>query len=151
MYSIGMCIAIRYKIPSADAVIERVTTFREPHAKLPIKLKHKGHKMLAWGRRIHEAGNLPLGACVFLEQIQAGDWNEFFPKPVIILAQAFIGRDIEGENHWHDLVRGNYLQGVVARYVNELRIYVVTIRPQLPNAIYEHWPRIITAANPLDP
>ncbi len=146
MYSISMCIAIRYK----EGDLERSVGFREPQAKLPIKLKRQGYQWVTWGRRVHQAGNLPLGGCARHEHICAGLWDAYFPKPVIITAHAFMERDIEGATYWHSLIRGNYLQGVLVRYDNELRVYVVVITPQLPTATYERWPRIISLDCPLE-
>jgi len=146
MYSIPMSIAIKYQIDST----ERVVTFREPQAKLPVKLKQQGGQLMLWGRRMRESGHLPFGACALLEHIQAGQWDEYFPKSVIILANAFMERDIEGVTHWHELIRGNYLQGILARHENEYRVYVVTIFPQLPTATYARWPRIVNSSHPIN-
>jgi len=54
-------------------------------------------------------------------------------------------RDIEGESHWFTLNSGQWVQGLVARNGAEQRVYVVTITPQMPEAVHERWPRIITA------
>jgi hypothetical protein len=53
----------------------------------------------------------------------------------------------DGTNHWFDLVKCQCLQGLVANYKYERRVYVVTIEPEQENAWYYRWPRIIHMNN----
>lgn len=66
-------------------------------------------------------------------------------NPVRLSIRAFMERDIEGEAHWFTLNNGQWVQGLVARNGAEQRVYVVTITPQMPEAVHERWPRVITA------
>jgi len=53
-------------------------------------------------------------------------------------------KDFEGNPHWYDLNKGQYLQGLLARDNNEQRIYVVTIEPEVEDAaIHSRWPRVV--------
>jgi hypothetical protein len=56
-------------------------------------------------------------------------------------------KDQHGGVHWYPRVIG-YVQGLVAREDAEERVYVVTIRPTLPEqaVIHHRWPRIIFAS-----
>lgn len=117
--------------------------FSSPKALLPAITKMGTVNWLPWGRRIDQAGNLPLGGWARLERIQQGAWNAYFPQPVKIPAHAFMEKNFEGNGAWYPLVKGQCIQGLVARYDSELRIYVVTITPMREDAVHERWPRII--------
>jgi len=52
--------------------------------------------------------------------------------------------DIENHKHWYDLIQGQWIQGLVARDKHERRLYVVTIEPELEDAIHERWPKIMS-------
>ena len=47
---------------------------------------------------------------------------------------------MEGASHWFDVTPGKWIQGLVARWEQERRIYVVTITPEMEDAAYERWP-----------
>jgi len=53
-------------------------------------------------------------------------------------------QDLEGRSQWYDLTKGQWIQGLVARYQHERRVYVVTVEPELADAIYSRWPRIMS-------
>jgi len=46
--------------------------------------------------------------------------------------------------HWYDLTRGQWIQGLVARHRQERRLYVVTLEPEMEDAIHTRWPRIMS-------
>ena len=52
-------------------------------------------------------------------------------------------RTIFDEGNWYDLTKGQYIQGLVARDHQEQRIYVVTVTPELEDAVHERWPRVL--------
>jgi hypothetical protein len=53
-------------------------------------------------------------------------------------------KDFDGNSHWYDLNKGQFIQGLIARDNNEQRVYVVTIEPELEDAnIHNRWPRIV--------
>ena len=135
-----MCGGVYYTIQDQDTRVY----FPNPKALLPVKTRTGGIKTLAWGRRREQAGTLPLGGWARLDSIYAGRCDRWFPVAVKIPVKSFMEKDLEGHSHWFDLTRGQWIQGLVARYQQERRIYVVTIEPELPEAIHDRWPRIMS-------
>ena len=117
--------------------------FPNPYAKLPVRRRAGGSSLLSWGRRKGEPGRLPLGGWARLESIHAGRWDRWQPQPVRLCVSSFMEKDIHGVSHWFDLTRGQWIQGLVAREGDEMRVYVVTIVPEMDDAIHERWPRIV--------
>ena len=78
-----------------------------------------------------------------LDSIYAGRWDRWFPIPVKLDIKSFMEKDMEGHSHWYDLTKGQYIQGLVARDHQEQRIYVVTVTPELEDAVHERWPRVL--------
>ncbi len=122
---------------------EKTVYFPNPFAKLPIVKKDGSLELLPWGRRKHQSGNLPLGGWARLESIQQHRWDKYFPKPIKIKVDEFMEKDIEGISHWFPIVKGQYIQGLLATYDKEQRVYVVTVTPQQENAIHDRWPKIV--------
>ena len=120
------------------------TYFPNPYARLPVRKRNGGIELLPWGRRKNEPSHLPNGGWARLESIHAGRWDRWQPKPVRLQLINFMEKDIHGVSHWFNLTRGQWIQGLVAREKQELRVYVVTITPEMPDAIHERWPRIMT-------
>jgi len=122
--------------------------FPNPKAQLPVKKKDGSIVLLPWGRRKEQQGNLPMGGWARLDSIYSGRWDKYFPKPVKVPVLSFMEKDYEGRSHWYDLIEGKYMQGLVARDNNELRIYVVTIEPEMEDSqFHDRMPRIITDYN----
>lgn len=139
--SLNMCGGVYYSIEEQDVRVY----FPNPKAVLPVHMKNKKIELLPWGRRKEQAGILPLGGWARLDSIYAGRWDKWFPKPVKLPIKSFMEKDIEGQSHWFDLTKGQCIQGLVARDKYEQRIYVVTITPELEDAVHNRWPRIINA------
>ena len=53
-------------------------------------------------------------------------------------------KDIPGNSHWFDLTPGQFIQGLIARDKYEQRVYVVTVTPELDDAVHDRWPRILS-------
>ena len=120
------------------------TYFPNPKALLPVLTRNGNIKLIAWGRRKNQIGDLPVGGWARLDSINNGTWNQWFPKPVKITIDRFMEKDIENNSHWFELTKGQCIQGLLAQHNNEMRIYIVTITPEMPDAIHQRWPRIIT-------
>lgn len=118
--------------------------FSDPTAVLPVKSRAGAVTLLPWGRRQIQKGALPLGGWARLDAIHAGHWDRWFPVPVKLAVDGFAERDIEDRYHWYELTRGQWVQGLVARDHHERRVYVVTVIPELEDAIHERWPRILS-------
>jgi len=134
-----MCGGVYYTVAGQDIRVY----FPNPKATLPVKMKDRNVELLPWGRRKEQAGVLPLGGWARLDSIYAGRWDKWFPKPVKLPIKSFMEKDLEGQSHWFDLTKGQCIQGLVARDKHEQRIYVVTITPELEDAVHSRWPRII--------
>jgi len=122
---------------------DRRIYFHNPVATLPIATKSGQITHVPWGRRKKQNGHLPLGGWARLEGIYKGHWDRWQPMPVKIPVQAFMEKSHDGANHWFDLMKGQCLQGLVAREHYEQRVYIVTIEPEQEHAWYYRWPRII--------
>lgn len=117
--------------------------FQNPKAMLPVRTRSGTVELLPWGRRRNQRGELPLGGWVRLEAIYAGRWDRWFPVPVKLPIRQFMEKDLEGRTHWYDLTRGQWIQGLVARDGHEQRVYVVTVEPELADAVHDRWPRLV--------
>lgn len=118
--------------------------FPNPKATLPVKTRDGNHQLLPWGRRQHQIGKLPLGGWARLDSVYAGRWDRWFPRPVKLQVQGFMEKDIENRSHWYELTKGQWIQGLVARYNQEQRLYVVTVEPEREDAVHDRWPRILS-------
>ena len=136
-----MCGGVYYSINGQDVRVY----FPNPKAMLPVRKKDNSIDLIPWGRRKQQAGQLPLGGWARLDSIYAGRWDKYFPVPVKLAVKSFMEKDIEGQSHWFDLTRGQYIQGLLAREKHEQRIYVVTVVPELADAVHDRWPRIVSA------
>ena len=135
-----MCGGVYYSFEGEDIRVY----FPNPKAKLPVMKRDGSLVLLPWGRRQEQKGTLPLGGWARLESVHVGRWDKWFPVPVKLPIKSFMEKDIIGNSHWFDLTRGKYIQGLVARNGQEQRIYVVTVDPEMSDAVHERWPRIIS-------
>jgi hypothetical protein len=120
-YHCAMCAGV------ASCHFGRVVYFRDAGATLPVKLRSGGVRLIPWGRRRYQRGSLPVGACAEWESIKAGAWVSYQPIPVKLAVDHYM-RDEAGFHDWFELGEGQYLQGLVANYGGEQRVYVVTVR-----------------------
>jgi hypothetical protein len=86
---------------------------------------------------------MPLGGWARLSNIKNEKdqkWNMYLPKPVLISVDKFMEKDFEGKNCWYEVTKGKCIQGLLAQYENEYRLYVLTVDPEdLMNCHYR-WP-----------
>jgi hypothetical protein len=117
--------------------------FANPKALLPVRLANGQVKRVAWGRRQHQSGELPLGGWAAFTTIYQGKWNSYQPKPIQLPILKFMEKDFEGNIHWYDVISGFWIQGLMAREEQEFRIYIVTIAPESHTTYHNRWPRIM--------
>jgi hypothetical protein len=134
-----MCDAVSYVLDAENYKIH----FRDGKAKLPVRMRDGKVRLLTWGRRKREQGNLPLGGWARLASVQKGAWNKFFPRPVKLSLLGFMMMDGEGQPQWFDMVKGQCLQGLLARYDREHRVYIVCVLPEGVDEEFCRWPRVV--------
>ncbi len=117
--------------------------FPNPKAVLSVKNKNGEIQLIPWGRRKHQQGALPLGGWARLDSIYAGRWGRYFPVPVKLQISQFMENNVEGASQWFDITKGKWIQGLIARDNHEQRVYVVTVEPEIEDAVHERWPRIL--------
>lgn len=117
--------------------------FAKSNAMLPIKLLNGEIRLVRWGRRQHENRDMPLGGWARLESIHNGKWNRYLPKSVKLPIEKFMKTDFEGHVHWYEVIKGQWIQGLLAQEENEYCVYIVTIVPELLDICHDRWPRII--------
>jgi hypothetical protein len=136
-----MCGGVYYKFGDGDFRVY----FPNPKATLPVILKDGSIELCPWGRRREQAGALPMGGWARLDSIYSGRWDKWFPKPVKLPVLQFMEKDVSGQSHWFDVMKGQFIQGLIARAGTEQRVYVVTVTPEFDDAVHDRWPRIITS------
>lgn len=137
---ITMCVAVCYQYNNRIVIAH----FAQEGALLPIKKQNGLITFVPWGRRKKEKGVLPLGGWASSESIRQGQWDKYFPKPVKLPIIKFLEQDIEGEWNWFDIISSHWMQGLFIQEQEEKRVYVVTITPQISEATYQRWPKLIS-------
>lgn len=123
---------------------DTLSRFEWQRAVLPISARRGAQMVLTrWGRRPDEPGELPLGGWARLTHVQGAAWDRFAPRPVLLPVQWFTERDVTGREQWFQVTRGQYLQGCLARFSRESRVYVVTLDCAPDVGEFERWPRVV--------
>lgn len=117
--------------------------FSRPKALLPVKLINGQTTLVTWGRRLSEQSDMPVGGWANLHSIYKGKWSQYSPKPVRLPIANFMLQDYENQTHWYALVKGQWIQGLLAHIEEEYRVYIVTIIPERLDICHDRWPRII--------
>ncbi len=122
----------------------RKSFFTNSIAKLPVVASFERIKFVPWGRReLEQKIDLPVGSSLLREDILNGKYDSFSPKAVRLPILKFLEKDCKGTHHWYEVIKGSFMQGVLLGYNDELRVYVITIRPITPDASYNSWPRLL--------
>lgn len=132
-----MCVAAQYTLGSREMRV----FFTQANAQLPVAMQG-GIKLIAWGRRIKQKGQLPIGATAFRDAVLAGNWDRYQPKAVRLWIKSFCETDVEGKQHWIEVTSGKWVKGLLATEGSEQRVYVVTIEPVIADTPYQRWPDI---------
>lgn len=119
--------------------------FPSPKAALPVIKKSGEIEWVTWGKREEEdAPYFPNGGWARLDSIQAGKWQRYQPKPVLIPVNAFMEKDDGKVSHWFDMKPDEVIQGLLTVHDNTVRVYVVTTdTPPKFSYIHDRWPRVI--------
>jgi hypothetical protein len=122
-------------------------SFSQQNAMVPVKLKNGDYQLVKWGRREKENSEMPLGGWARLSSIKNEKdqrWNLYIPKPVQLAVDKFMEKDFEGRSCWYEVTKSKYIQGLLAQYENEYRVYIVTVEPEDLMNCHFRWPNIIT-------
>ena len=147
-----MCAAIEFN----DAPI-----YFKDAPRLPVLCRDGSVRWIQWG---HPYGakdaRAPQGACARIESIHAGKWRKYHPRPVKIVASAFMERDHKKAPHWFAIAAGQFIQGALIEVAGEAAagdaerhyiVYVVTEAAAADVArIHERQPRLIASDSPND-
>ena len=136
-----MCGGIQYQYKGGTVK----TYFPNPNAELPILMKNKSIELIRWGRRKEQKGHLPQGGWARHESILLGTWDKYRPVPVKIQVNLFMEKDQDKVSHWFNLEEGQFIQGLLAYWDNESRVYVVTVSPPMQHPVHDRWPRLISS------
>lgn len=118
--------------------------FPRPEAALPLLTKSGNIAWVPWGRRDVENENMPCGGWARLDSIYVHKWKRYHPRPVIIPVSGYMEKDHENKSHWLALGEGMAIQGLLAEYGKDRRVYVVTVdAPPEFSWVHDRWPRLI--------
>jgi len=118
--------------------------WKDPEARLPVRLKDGSLKWIRWGERHGVQSPFFQGPCARLESIKERKWDRFNPRSVKIVMDRYMERDQKNKPYWVKAPEGAVLQGLLATWGDEQRIYVVTTEaPAEFQHVQPRWPRIL--------
>jgi hypothetical protein len=145
-----MCIGIEYFLEGERHAVY----YDSPAPDLPVRLRGGAIGFYRWGARstaFYELGNIagwgakfPETGYAALDDIRAGKWSNFEPRPVRIFAARFIQVNSWEVPCYFALKPGEFIQGLVATITHHRRLYVVTVPAPVEYADEQwYWPRIV--------
>lgn len=122
--------------------------FPNPKAALPVLKKDGDVEWVTWGKRKEENNDFfSPGGWARLDSINEGKWNRYHPKPVLLPLQSFMEKDHDKKSHWIDVPQGYMIQGLLAAYEDQARVYVVTTEtPDEYAWVHDRWPRLVLSS-----
>lgn len=122
--------------------------WQDPAVRLPVLMRDGSLNWLPWGARHGLPGPFFQGPCARLESIRDGKWARFNPVPVKIPMDRYLERDAKNKPCWVKAAPGSWLQGLLATWGDEQRVYVVTVEtPDEFRHVQPRWPRVISKAS----
>lgn len=116
----------------------------DPEAHLPVRLKGGDLAWVRWGARHGVESPFFQGPCARLDSIKMGKWARFKPIPVRIPIERYMERNIRGKPYWVKTKSAETLQGLVATWEGQHRVYVVTVdTPTEFQHVQPRWPRVL--------
>lgn len=135
-----MCGGVSYKVQGRTQTVY----YSNPQALLPVLHKNGSIGYYPWGRIELQDGHLPISGWANHDSIKAGEWNQYKPKPVKIAIDEFMVMNRQKKPIWYDVEPGTFIQGLLATWISEVRVYVVTIKPEFKlQKLHDRFPRII--------
>ena len=131
-----MCSGIEYE--------GQMHLWKDSDVRLPVLMRDGSVSWLPWGERHGTQSPFFQGPCARLESIKAGKWARLSPRPVKIPMQRYMERDIRAAPYWVKAGEGCVLQGLLATWGDEQRVYVVTVEtpPEFLH-VQPRWPRVM--------
>lgn len=131
-----MCSGIEYE--------GQMYLWKDPEVQLPVRLRDGSLKWVRWGERHGVQSPFFQGPCARLESIKERKWDRFSPRSVKIVMDRYMERDLKNKPYWVKAPEGAVLQGLLATWGDEQRIYVVTTEtPAEFQHVQPRWPRIL--------
>lgn len=122
--------------------------FPNPKAALPVK-RGRDVEWVRWGRRKEEnLTGFVQGGWARQASIEIGKWERYSPESVQLAVIAFMEKDADRNSHWIDVPKGRAIEGLIVRFDDEARLYVVTEdTPREFAWVHDRWPRIVALNN----
>lgn len=118
--------------------------WQDPDVRLPVRRRDGSLAWLPWGARHGIDSPFVQGPCARLESVREGRWSRYRPRPVMIPVDRYMERDGKSRPYWVRAGEGICLQGLVATWGDEQRIYVVTTESPAEFAhVQPRWPRLL--------
>ena len=116
----------------------------DPEVHLPVRLKSGDLAWVRWGARHGVESPFFQGPCARLDSIKMGNWARFSHIPVRIPTERYMERDSRNKPYWVKAKPGGTLQGLVATWQGQHRVYVVTVdTPPEFQHVQPRWPRVL--------
>ena len=126
-----MCSGIEYQ--------GRMHLWQDSDVRLPVQMRDGSVSWVKWGER-HGIQS----PCARLESVKELKWARFQPRAVKIPVDRYMERDIRSKPYWVKTDEGSVLQGLLATWGDEQRVYVVTIEtPPEFQHVQPRWPRVL--------
>ena len=132
-----MCSGIEYQ--------GRMHLWQDSDVRLPVQMRDGSVSWVKWGERHGIQSPFFQGPCARLESVKERKWARFHPRAVKIPMDRYMERDIRSKPYWVKTDEGSILQGLLATWGDEQRVYVVTIEtPPEFQHVQPRWPRVLT-------
>ncbi len=119
--------------------------WKDAEVRLPVLMRDGSTTWVRWGERHGVPSPFFQGPCARLESVREGKWRRFQPRAVRIPVERYMERDQKSKPYWVRLEAGQYLQGLIATWGDEQRVYVVTVEaPAEYRHVQERWPRVVS-------
>lgn len=136
-----MCSGVRYIETTGK---EWKVYFPNPKAALPIIKTDGNIEWVKWGRRKEEQAPFVQGGWARTDSLEAGKWDRYNPKHVLLAAQGFMEKDAEKVSHWIDVPKGFAIGALVIENNAEKRLYIVTEDTPPEYAwVHDRWPKLM--------
>ncbi len=137
-----MCSGVKYIEPSGK---EWKIYFPNPKAALPVTKADGSFEWIKWGRRKEEQAAFVQGGWARSDSLEAGKWDRYNPKQVLLATQSFMEKDAVKASHWIEIPKGFAIEALVVENNSESRVYIITEDTPPEFAwVHDRWPKLIS-------